>query len=401
MDFQKTSIIKPRAHRPDYLLALSVLTLCLIGIVMISSASVVASYADYGNNTYYLYHQLSSLVLGIILWVIAYKINYNFWRKAAPFLLFLNFLLLVAVFIPGIGHGSGGAQRWIKIANFTFQPTEAIKLTLILYLAAWLEKKGKEVKNFLYGTFPFLIMIGFIAFLIMLQPDLSTMTIIVITAAIMFFVAGASLWHLTWLGGVGIFVIWALIKTAPYRMARFTIFLDPGTDPRGTGYQINQALLAIGSGGLWGLGFGRSRQKYNFLPGASTDSIFAITAEELGLIRVGAIILIFVFLAYRGFKIAKEAPCTFSRLISIGIISWLIFQTFFNLASMLSLVPLTGVPLPFLSYGGSSLVVSLIGVGIIMNISKYTKSEAVYEDSRFRWWDWRSYFSLTRRYGRD
>lgn len=395
--FQKTSIIKPRAHRPDYLLALSVFVLSLIGVVMISSASVVMSYAATKSSNYYFYHQFSSLILGIILLFVATRINYNFWRKAAPWLLFINILLLFLVFIPGIGHSAGGAQRWIKFANITLQPTEFIKLTLILYLASWLEKKGKEIKNVLYGTIPFLVIIIFIAFLIMLQPDLSTMAIIVATAAIMFFIAGANLWHISWIGGAGVLIIWTLIKTAPYRMARFTIFLNPSADPKGMGYQINQALLAIGSGGLWGLGFGRSRQKYNFLPGASTDSIFAIIAEELGLIRASVIIFLFLFLAFRGFKIAKDAPCTYSRLTAVGITSWLVFQAFFNLASMLSLVPLAGVPLPFLSYGGSSLIASLIGIGILMNISKYTKSEVIYEGSSSRGRNRRSYLSFSRR----
>lgn len=395
--FQKTSIIKPRAHRPDYILILSVLALCLVGIIMISSASVVLSYAATKSSTYYFYHQFVSFVFGAVLLFIAYKINYNYWKKVAPLLLFLNILLLFLVFIPGIGYGAGGAQRWIKIGGITFQPTEAIKLTLILYLAAWLEKKGKEIKNFLYGTLPFVLIIVFIGFLVMLQPDLSTMTIIAATGAIMFFVAGASVGHLSLFLGGGVLLIWTLIKAAPYRMARFIIFLNPSADPKGIGYQINQALLAIGSGGFWGLGFGRSRQKYNFLPGASTDSIFAIISEELGLIRASVIIFIFGFMAYRGFKISKDAPCSYSRLVAAGITAWLIFQALFNLASMLSLVPLAGVPLPFLSYGGSALITSLIGIGILANISKYTKSEVIYEGASMRRWNWRSYFSIAGR----
>lgn len=390
--------IKKTGHHPDYLLFLGVLGLSLFGIIMISSASVVMSYLATGKSTYYLYHQLGSLGIGLVGFFIAYKINYNFWRKIAPIFILINIILLVAVFLPGIGFGYGGARRWIKIGVFTFQPTEAIKLSLIFYLAAWFEKKGEHLKSVLYGIIPFIIVIGLISGLIIAQPDLGTMFLVVSIAGTMFLVAGAELSHIFVLGGAGITTIIALIKAAPYRMARFTIFLNPGAESKGMGYHINQALLAIGSGGLLGLGFGQSRQKYNYLPEAATDSIFAIIAEELGLIRSLLLISVFVFIIYRGIKIAKNAPCIFSRLVALGITTWIAFQVAINLASMLSLVPMTGVTLPFVSYGGSSLILLLFATGILMNISKYTQEVGSAYSNRRRW-NWRAYFpGLSRRF---
>jgi len=206
----------------------------------------------------------------------------------------------------------------------------------------------------------------------MLQPDLGTMSVIIASAIAVYFIAGARWRHLAAIGVAGITLFWILIKSAPYRMARFTVFLNPELDPQGIGYQINQALLAIGSGGLFGRGLGKSIQKYNYLPEATGDSIFAIVAEELGFIRVLALIALFVFLTIRGFIIAKRAPDVFGKLVATGITAWIAFQAFINMAAMVALVPLTGIPLPFVSYGGTALLFTLAAVGILINISKYT-----------------------------
>jgi len=386
-----------KKHFPDYILIIIIFILALFGIIMISSASVVMSYLATGSSTYYLYHQIGSLAIGFFLFLIALRINYNFWKKVAPIFLFLNIILLIAVFLPVIGFEHGGGRRWIKIGTLTFQPSESIKLALIFYLAAWFEKKGKDIKDALSGTIPFVVLLSFVSLLIILQPDMGTMTTIGIISAVMFFAAGAQFSHIVLMGGAALAGIFVLIKTAPYRMARFMIFMNPGADPGGIGYHVNQALLAIGSGGLWGLGFGASRQKYNYLPEAATDSIFAIIAEELGLIRTILLIILFLYLAYRGLKIARNAPCTFSRLVALGITSWISFQALINIAAMTALLPLTGIPLPFISYGGSSLISNLLAVGILANISKYTQKDENATNIFHRRGDWRAYLSRRRR----
>ncbi len=365
----------PIAHKPDYLLALAIFILVIFGLVMISSASVVNSYELFGHNNHYLKHQALSVVIGLFVWIVAFSIPFTVWRRLAYPLLFLTILLLAAVFIPGIGYGYGGAKRWITLGPLFLQPAEVVKLTVILYLSFWLAKKGTGVKNFVYGFVPFMITIGGIAFLIMKQPDMGTMSIIAAAAISIFFVAGASIPQMILGLGFGSMVIWFLIKSAPYRMSRLMIFLNPGSQSEGAGYHINQALLAIGSGGLLGLGFGHSRQKYNYLPEVSGDSIFAIVGEELGFIRSLLIILLFVFVIYRGFKIAYNAPDTFSRLVATGITTWISVQALVNIGAMVGLLPLTGIPLPFISYGGSSLIVTLAGVGILLGISRYTKQK--------------------------
>lgn len=374
--------IKP--HKPDYVLAIIVLILVVFGLVSIASAGIFISFEHFGNSYYYLQHQiLYGVLIGTVVWIIVSKIDYHKWIKVSPFLLLATFVLLVAVFIPQVGIEHGGAKRWINLGFTSIQPAEIVKLIFILYLAAWLEKRGKGIKDFYYGFLPFIFTLCMIALLIILQPDVGTLAVISMTAITIYFIAGANLWHIFTLGIGGILVFLGLIKLAPYRMARFTVFLNPELDTQGIGYQINQALLAIGSGGLLGLGLGHSRQKYNYLPEVIGDSIFAIIAEELGFIFCVALIILFVILAYRGFKIAMGAPDKFGRSVAAGITTWFVLQAFINIASMIALVPLTGIPLPFISYGGSSLVFSLAGVGILMNISKYTlEGRTVSSESR-------------------
>jgi len=361
-------------HKPDYILIITVFILVVVGLIMLSSASAVISYENFENNYYYLTHQLFyGAIIGFVLMLIVSKIDYRVWKKFAAFLLFITLLLLLAVFIPGLGFEYGGARRWISLPGLsTIQPTEIVKLTFILYLATWLEKKQKGIKDWKYSFIPFVAVIGTIGLLIMMQPDLGTMSAIIFSAIVVYYVAGASYKHLATLGVAGITIFLFLIKIAPYRMARFTVFLNPSLDPQGIGYQINQAMLAIGSGGLFGRGLGKSIQKYNYLPEATGDSIFAIISEELGFIRVLIIIGLFVYLGYRGFMISKKAPDVFGKLVATGITTWFIYQAFVNIAAMVSLVPLTGIPLPFISYGGTALLCTLAGVGILINISKYT-----------------------------
>ncbi|MBU1167665.1 putative lipid II flippase FtsW [Patescibacteria group bacterium] len=364
-----------RKNKLPYFLVIVTFALVVIGLVMLSSASVVQSYESKGNNYYYLVHQLlAGAIPGLIALIIASFIDYKKWKKFAIPFLALTLFLLVLVFIPGIGFDYGGARRWIAIGGFTIQPTEIVKLSFLIYLATWIEKRESSLKDLKTVFLPFVTILLAIGFLIMQQPDLGTMSVIIFSAIAVYYVAGARLGHLAVLGFSGIGAILILIKMAPYRMARFTVFLNPELDPQGIGYQINQVLLAIGSGGLLGRGLGRSIQKYNYLPEATGDSIFAIIAEELGFVRIVLIILLFAALTIIGYQISKNAPDMFGKILAAGITTWLGFQAFVNIAAMLTLVPLTGIPLPFISYGGTALLSSLAAVGILINIARQSKA---------------------------
>lgn len=358
----------------DKILLTTVLLLSIFGLIMISSASVVVSYNNFGYNHYYLSHQFFyGFLPGIALLFLFQKIDYHLFKKYALIFLILTIVSLFLVFIPDLGYGLKGANRWIVIGDFSFQPSEIAKLTFILYLAAWLEKKGKDIKNFSEMLVPFVVLIIAISIPLIMQPDIGTLSVIILTAVIIYFAAGAKLNHIFLLGLGGIAALFMLIKIAPYRIDRLMVFLYPELDPQGIGYQINQALLALGSGGILGLGFGHSRQKFNYLPEPIGDSIFAITGEEIGFIGLTILMALFLIFALRGFKIASRAPDNFGRFVAVGITSWIIFQALTNMAAITALVPLTGIPMPFISYGGSALIISLTGVGILLNISKHGK----------------------------
>ena len=358
----------------DKILLVTVIILSIFGLIMISSARVVVSYNNFGYNHYYLSHQFFyGFIPGIILLFLFQKIDYHIFKKYALIFLILTIIFLFLVFIPAFGYDLKGANRWINIGDFSFQPSEIAKLTFILYLAAWLEKKGKNIKNFSEMFAPFVVLIIIISIPLIMQPDIGTLSVIILTAVVIYFVAGAKLNHIFLLGLGGMVVLFALIKIAPYRVDRLMVFLHPELDPQGIGYQINQALLALGSGGILGLGFGHSRQKFNYLPEPIGDSIFAIAGEEMGFIGLVILMILFLTFALRGFKIASRAPDNFGRFIAVGITSWIIFQALTNMAAITSLIPLTGIPMPFISYGGSALIISLAGVGILLNISKYGK----------------------------
>ncbi len=396
MAFKRSQVKKDQRRggsgRPDFVLVVLIAILTIIGLIMISSASVVMSRTVAGQNNYYFFTQLAAAGIGLVLLFIFSKIDYRFWAKVSPFLLILSVILLIVVFLPGIGFSHNGASRWINLGFTSLQPSEPIKLALILFLAAWFEKKGSELRDLTRGTLPFLLIVGVIAGLILFQPDMGTASVIVSTAGIMFFAAGASLTHVGALILTGAAGVWGLIIAAPYRMARLTTFMNPSADSTGAGYQIRQALVAIGSGGIFGLGFGRSRQKFNYLPEAATDSIFAIISEEMGLIRSGLIIFVILLFVLRGYKIAKEAPDTFAKLAAVGITTWVAAQSFINILAILGLMPLTGVPLPFISYGGTSLVMLLAACGILLNISKHAVEGGNNANRRIGRWNWRTYF---------
>lgn len=355
----------------DYWILILVFVLCVFGLLMIYSSSAVLSFENYGVNNYFFKKQLLSVGIGFILLFIASAIDYRFWRKYAVIIMGISIVLLIGVFLsPKIS----GAHRWFKLGWFSFQPSELTKITFIIYFAAWLAKRKENIKDFKTGFVPFLIILGVVGFLIIKQPDMGTMTVIVSTAVVMFFSSGASIGHmligLTGMGGL----FYMLIKSAPYRLQRFLVFLNPTSEKLGAGYHINQAQLAIGSGGWWGLGFGQSKQKYLYLPEPHTDSIFAIITEELGFIRALVLIVVFLIIGLRGLKIAKNAPDDFARYLVIGIMAWIIIQFLINIGAMIGVMPLTGIPMPFVSYGGSSVIILLFSIGILLNISKQSKT---------------------------
>lgn len=348
----------------DKNLLILVLTLVVGGIVAIADVSAPQSLNNYGNKFYMLGQQATAAGIGVIAFFIISKIKYTFWEKLGTPLFFLSLGLLVLVLIQSIGVSALGARRWISFGPVNFQPSEIVKFTICIYFAK--VAAGKK------GPLSYFIPLALIAGLIMLQPDLGTTLVVLLIGFSQIFVAGVPILYILGSGVAGVIGVLILILTSPYRRARLTTFIEGTTDPLGESYHIRQILLGLGSGGIFGVGFGASRQKYLFLPEASTDSIFAVLGEELGLIGALAIILLFVLFVLRGLKIAKNSPDKFASVLAAGISAWIGGQAFLNIASMVSLVPLTGIPLPFISYGGSSLVMILAACGILVNISKFT-----------------------------
>ncbi len=359
--------------KPDYILLGTIIITLLLGLAALLSASVAESQKDSGGIYSYFIHQLIYGVgIGIIFGFIAYKVHYKKLRPLALPILLISLFFLILVFVPQVSSESGGAKRWISIYGFTFQPSELAKLAFIIYLAAWLEARRKTFKNWNASFVPFLIIVSILGGLVAFQPDLGTLGIISLTAASIYLVAGASLAQMGAIVVSGIGLLAALIKIYPHKMDRITSFLNSSHDPLGISYQINQALLAVGSGGLLGVGLGKSVQKYSFLPEPMKDSIFAVWSEEAGFLGAIFLIGLFLVIAFRGLRIARRSKDRFGQLVAVGITFWMISQAFVNIGSMIGLLPLTGIPLPLVSYGGSSMVVTLAGFGVLLNISKYT-----------------------------
>jgi cell division protein FtsW len=355
-------------HQSDGWLFVIIFLICLFGILMVYDSSVAIAIRDFSNQYYFVREQMKWLVVGFIVMVVCSRIPYRTWFTASLPFLFATIFLLILVFIPHIGVHALGARRWVNLGFTILQPSELAKLTLIMYLSAWFTQKEKGRLS------AFLMLIGMVGGLVMLQPDMGTTIILVCIAFTLYFVAGSPKKHM-----IGIFLLICggflmLTVVSPYRMQRLTTYLNPNYDPQGSSYHIKQALLAIGSGGWFGIGVGQSRQKYEYLPEANTDSIFAIIGEETGFVGALGVILIYSLLVWRGFRIARHASDKFGLLLATGITSWFALQTGINLAAMVALVPLTGVPLPFISYGGSSLIILLSAVGILLNVSRYTDS---------------------------
>jgi cell division protein FtsW len=364
---------RPRRRTPDFLLFLAVTSLVAIGIVMVYSSSSVKAEFAYGRASYFLQQQLIWALLGM--GVMAAAMSVDYWRLAqlAWPALGLTYTALLAVLIPGVGVISHGASRRLGWGAIGFQPSEAAKLALVLFLAASLAANPAGIRRFWKGLVPYLTLLGLAFFLILKQPDLGTAVSLGVTAMVMIFVAGARLWHLVALGLGSVPVLFWAIFSVEYRRARFMAFFNPWADPLDSGFHIIQALYALGSGGLLGLGLGQSRQKFFYLPEQHTDFIFAVLGEEAGFLGGAATLLLFFLLFWRGYRIAITAPDTFSSLLAAGITTMIAVQALINIGVVTATLPITGIPLPFLSYGGSSLLFTLASVGVLLNISMYAK----------------------------
>ncbi len=357
-------------RKADFALLLGIAILTIFGLFMIYDASSYVAFRDFGDKYRYIKDQLFWVVIGFgALSLVSFFDYHRYYNLALPILLGSIFLLFL-VFVPGLGVKVLGARRWINLGAFVLQPSEFVKLALTIYLSAWFATREKE--RFL----AFLLLVGLVIFLVMLQPDMGTAFIIFGEAIVLYFLSGGNILHilslipLVGLGGIG------LVLVEPYRVQRLATFLNPQQGLESSSYHLRQILIALGSGGVLGVGIGNSLQKYAYLPEATTDSIFAIIAEELGFIGVVVLLLIMLFIIYRGFYISLRAKDAFGKLLAGGITSFIAIQTIVNLGAQTALLPLTGVPLPFISYGGSALIVDLISAGILLNISRQSQAQS-------------------------
>lgn len=378
----------------DYILLFTIIALVCAGFLFLMITSIPFSLDAFGSANYFTFHQLTrGLMPGLILAVLFFLLPIDRLKKIIPFLFLISIILTILVFFPGIGIRHGGASRWINVLGFRFQPSELLKLTTVLYLALWFENKlplkkkvfrkanhwskraktkiAYNLKNFLL---PFFFIIGLISLILIFQPDISTLGVIIAVSCLIYFASYTPLWHTIFIMITGISGVLALtlirIPAFSYRYSRLELLFNPEIDPLGRGFQIRQSLIAIGSGGITGRGLGMSSQKFGFLPHPMSDSIFSVIAEEIGFIGCFILVSLFLILLWRGIKMAKNSNNSFLSLASLGIVGWIVIQAFVNMASLSGILPLTGIPLPFVSLGGSHLMVELMAMGILLNISK-------------------------------
>ncbi|MEK9183522.1 MAG: putative lipid II flippase FtsW [Patescibacteria group bacterium] len=368
---KKFKILKSGGHN-DYTVIFTAVLLIIFGLFILSSASSYLAAEDIGNSYYYLKHQiLYGLSLGLMGFFLGAKIYYRYHEKLALPLLIIGVALLLLIFTP-LGINIGGATRWIQIGPISFQPSEIIKLIFIIYLAAWLSHDDERQKNFAKGFVPFLIILGSILFLLIKQPATSTAIILATTSIAMYFASGTRLVYIISITALAVLVLGIAVYISPYRWDRVSAFLNPEKNLHTSGYQVNQAKIAIGSGGLWGVGYGQSTTKINYLPEPLHDSIFAVVAEEFGFIGSITLIGLLLMLVLRIFLIAKRVGDKFGQLLLVGFGSLIALQSFVNIGAISGLLPLTGTPLPFISYGGTALAIFMTIIGITNNISKYS-----------------------------
>jgi cell division protein FtsW len=371
---------KLEARRPDYLLLASTIALLVLGTLMVYSASFVVAHNEFNDDAYFLVRQLVWIGAGLVGMLLAARIDYRRWRGLSLLIMFLCIAMLVLVLIPGVGTSSYGAVRWIKLGPLQIQPSEIAKLAMTLYLADWLARRGPIVGQFFKGLLPFAIIVGIVALLVAVQPDLGTTAIIIGVAACVFFVGGANLLHILVVGMAGALAAAGLLAhLSGYQLDRLRAFLDPWSDVQGFGWHTAQGLIALGSGGVFGSGLGNGFQKFYWIPNAHTDAIYAIIGEELGFVGCLGVLGLFCVLAWRGFIIAWRGPDAFARLFATGLTCMLTVQTLVNIAVVTNSLPYTGVTLPLVSFGGSSTVISLIAIGLLLNISRQPAASAEVE----------------------
>ena len=359
-------------YSPDIVIFLLALALLSIGVVMVFSASSVTARATYGDTYYFLKRPIAWAGMGIMAMVITMQIDYNGWRKLAWPAFIVALLLLIAVLLPGLGMTIRGSRRWIDIGPIPFQPSEAAKIAMVLFMANLLSNRIGRIHQFSRGLLAPLIFIGIVFGLIVLEPDFGTAGTVVAVSLVMLFAAGANIFHLVSLAALGLPGLGAMAIAAPYRARRFLAFLHPWEDPLGSGFHIIQSLLALGSGGLFGVGLGRSRQKFLYLPMQHTDFIFAIIGEELGFVGAASVLVLYFLFAWRGLRIAIATQDAFGKLLAVGITSMIVFQAIVNIGVVSGALPITGITLPLISSGGSSLVTTLAAIGVLLNISKHS-----------------------------
>ncbi len=352
------------------------ITLLIIGLSVLWSASTTEAEQNFGNTNYFIIRQLTrGVLIGLILMYFFSKFDYHKLKKPAGVFVAIALLLLALIKVPGLGFTANGATRWLSFGPLLFQPSELAKMAMIVYVAAWYSLPGRGTGHeFIKSVFPPVLLVVLMAGLIIWQPDLGSTLSLLAIVGLMIFAGGTRLKHIAMLAAGGVAAVGLVAVVEPYRLQRITAFLNPSGDPLGIGYQINQALIAIGSGGLFGYGYGLSRQKHFYLPEAINDSIFAVMAEELGFIRIVLILLLFAALVFRGLKISLNAPDVFGRMLAFGLTALIGVNVIINVGAIIGLIPLTGIPLPFFSYGSTAMIVVLAAMGILLNISKQHKS---------------------------
>lgn len=367
-----SSTARRRAHAPDYLLLTTVLVIAVIGLIAVYSSSYALGEAQFEDPNYFVKRQGLFMVVGIVLMFVAMRFPYHLLRGLSPLLMLVALVGLMAVLVVGVEQN--GAKSWVSLGPGVppLQPSELAKLAVLIYMAAWLSAKGDVIHDLSLGVYPFVGMVGLVGALIMAQPDLGTAIMVAAITGTLFFVAGARLFHVLVLLATGLFGALIFTLMQGYRMDRITAFLDAESDPTGVGFHAIQLLVAFGSGGFTGLGLGVSRQKFFYVPGSHTDGVLAIIGEELGYIGVSVVMLLFVVLLVRIINIARRSDTQFGSLIAMGVFAWIAFQMLINVGGILRMMPLTGIPLPFVSYGGTALLTLFMAMGVLLGVSRYT-----------------------------
>jgi cell division protein FtsW len=376
----RTRGVQRERRRVALPLVVAVVALVAIGIVMVYSASSISALLRNDDPARYGIAQAIFAAIGVTAMVIVSRIDFRIYRYLALPAYFAAIVMLAVVLIPSIGIESGGSRRWLEIPVIgRFQPAEVAKLAIVLYLAHWLDRRGRAAHGIRGGLIPFALLVAPGFALILFEPDLGTAGIYIAAAFAVYFMSGASLTGLVAIGGTVLAAAAVFVSRTPYQLQRVTTFLDPERDPLGAGYNTMQALMALAMGGLAGVGLGESRQKYLYLPAPSTDFIYAIIGEEWGLIGTLIVLVLFVVIAWQGYRIAVHAPDTFSGLLAAGITTWLVVQAAINMMVVTALWPVTGIPLPFISYGGTALIINLVAVGVLLSISREAQTGSVFD----------------------